>query len=349
MELIDYWYLLRKWHVVILVGTVLSLLAGYAVAHKQQATVNPIYLGTAMVQVNYITPPGAPYVPTLSVHSEADILADRINDPGALSRVEHQVGVKAADIRTVSTSVDLDRPLITVQVLGIRSRTVGLVARGMAQYLVSTETQKVAAEARGIRAALATKVATAKQHWLAAQQRYYAVCGCIGTSKPKVGVAALAQLHANVDVLQTIYASLADAYRSVNTSAIPVATVAPGETHRMPSQSSVLFSLILPVTLLGFLLSVGLAALLDYAETVPVPIVSGITALTMRLHLVRTLEVLGRNDRPPNEADRVRDLEERLAASQHQIQLLATMRGVRDPEALRPSSSTPPPYEESAG
>jgi hypothetical protein len=268
MELMDYWRVIRRWSVLIVAGTLLSAIVGYGVSVQNQGTAHPTYRGTATVLVNYVTPPGVAYIPTLSVHTQTELLSSRVSDPNALRLVTNRAGVAISEIRQVTTSVHPEKPLITVEVLGSSAHAAQVVAQGMAQYLDAVETQQVKAQSDSLSRTAARDAAQAKGRWLAAQAHYYTVCGCIADQhQARTNLATLARLRANLDVLQASYLSAASRYTAVQTNPIPVAAITPGSVAPVVTRYASPLNTVLPATVLGLLLSIGLAAFLDYKET----------------------------------------------------------------------------------
>ena len=179
MELIDYRGVQRRWSVLIIAGTLAAALIGYRIALRSREAAHPLYAGTARVVVNYVTPPGVPYIPTLSLHTQTEVLSAHVYDPGVLSRVAAWVHVALSQVQRVSAAVDPQKLLITVQVLGTTPRAAAVVAQELAQYLAGVETQQVQAQAASLSRTAARAMAQAQQRWLAAQTYYYLICGCI--------------------------------------------------------------------------------------------------------------------------------------------------------------------------
>ncbi|HKC75021.1 MAG TPA: hypothetical protein VKF37_12600, partial [Chloroflexota bacterium] len=179
MELIDYRGVLRRWSVLIIAGTLVAALIGYRIALRSREAAHPLYAGTANVVVNYVTPPGVPYIPTLSLHTQTDVLSVRVQDPGVLRRVAARAHLALSQVQGVSTAVDPQKPLITIQVLGTTPRAAAAVAQGLAQYLAGVETQQVQAQVASLSRMAARAMAQAQQRWQEAQAYYYLVCNCL--------------------------------------------------------------------------------------------------------------------------------------------------------------------------
>src|ERR671936_678444 len=175
MELIDYGGLLRRWSVLIMAGTPLAGPHGASNALRSRDAAHPLYAATASVAVNYVTPPGVPYMPTLSLHTQTDVLSARVQDPGVLSRVAARAHVALSQVQRISTAVDPQKPLITIQLLGTTPRAVAAVAQGLAQYLAGVETQQVQAQVASLSRTAARAMAQAQQRWREAQRNYYLV------------------------------------------------------------------------------------------------------------------------------------------------------------------------------
>src|ERR687888_1794128 len=99
MELIDYWRVMRRWGILIIAGTLVAALVGYGVSLRHRGARPTRYAGTASVVVNYVTPPGVPYIPTLSMATETKVLSERVHDPGALRQVAVQAHVALSQVQ----------------------------------------------------------------------------------------------------------------------------------------------------------------------------------------------------------------------------------------------------------
>jgi hypothetical protein len=265
MELSDYWRVMRRWGILIIAGTVVAALVGYGMALWQQGATPTRYAGTATLVVNYVTPPGVPYIPTLSTTTETNVLSGRIHDPGALRRVAAQAHVALSQVQDVTALVDAKKPLITIQVVGGTPQAVAAVAQGMAQYLAAVETQQVQAQTAVLSRAAASAMAQAQQRWREAQAHYYLVCGCIaGQHRATVDPATLARLRFTVDKLRAAYLAAVDRYMALETNSVPVALVTPGTGGPLTTTYPSLIQTVLPAAVLGVLASMGLATLLDH-------------------------------------------------------------------------------------
>jgi capsular polysaccharide biosynthesis protein len=268
MELTQYWGVLRRWIILIIAGTLVAALVGYGISLRQRGATQPLYEGTANVVVNYVTPPGVPYIPTLSVATETNALSGRVHDPGVLGRVAAQAHVALSQVQYVTTAVDPKKQLVTVRVVGTTSYAVAAVAQGLAQYLAGLETQQVQAQAASLSQAATRAVAQTQQRWLAAQAHYYLVCGCIaGQHQATVDPATLARLRAELDLLQANYLSAAGRYTAVENNPVPVATITAGSVDALKVHHTSPMQAMLPAAGVGLLLSIVLAALLDYSRT----------------------------------------------------------------------------------
>jgi hypothetical protein len=254
MELIDYRGVLRRWSVLIIAGTLVAALIGYRVAVRSRETAHPhyAYAGTASVVVNYVTPPGVPYIPTLSMHTQTDVLSARVYDPGVLRRVAARAHVALSQVQRVSTAVDPQMPLITIQVLGTTPRAAAAVAQGLAQYLAGMETQQVQAQARPTPQRPPRPPSKRPPPQL---------------SRQPADPATLAQLRAELDVLQANYAAAAARYTALQSNPMPVATVMPGSVSVVQAPAASPLKVVLLATLVGLVLSSGLAVLLDFRRS----------------------------------------------------------------------------------
>jgi hypothetical protein len=126
-------------------------------------------------------------------------------------------------------------------------------------------------------------MAQAQQRWLAAQTYYYLVCGCLAgprqaqlskqptpqppppqPSRQSADPATLAQLRAELDLLQADYAAAAARYTALRSNPVPVATVIPGSVSVVQAPAASPLQMVLLATVVGLVLSSGLAVLLDY-------------------------------------------------------------------------------------
>jgi hypothetical protein len=209
-----------------------------------------------------------------------------------LRRVAAWVHVALSQVQRVSTVVDPQTLLTTVQVLGTTPRAAAVVAQGLAQYLTGAETQQ--AQAASLRRTTASAVAQAQQRWLAAQTHSYLVCGCMAgqhqaqfskqptpqqtprppsrrlppqPSRQPADPATLAQLRAELDLLQADYAAAAARYTALQSNPVPVATVIPGSVSVVQAPAAAPLTMVLLATVVGLVLSSGLAVLLDYSRS----------------------------------------------------------------------------------
>jgi hypothetical protein len=205
--------------------------------------------------------------------TETNVLSGRVHDPGALRRVAAQAHVALSEVQQVSTNVDPKKPLITVQVVGRTPQVAAAVAQGMAQYLAGLETQQVQAQTAVLIRAAANAMAQAQRRWLPAQAHYYRVCGCIANQhRAMADPATLARLRADLDILQADYLAAAGRYTALQTNPVPVATVMAGSVAALKSYRASPLRAMLPAAGVGLLLSIGLAALLDYSRArLPAP------------------------------------------------------------------------------
>jgi hypothetical protein len=270
MDLIDYWRVMRRWSILIIAGTLVAALVGYGLSLRPRQATQTRYAGTASVVVDYVTPPGVAYIPTLSIAMETNVLSRRVHDPGALRRVAAQAHAALSQVQDVTAVVDAKKPLITVQAVGGTPQAVAAVAQGMAEYLAGVEIQQVQAQTAILSRTAASVMAQAQQRWLEAQAYYYLVCGCIlnkhqATADPRT----LAGLRAELDILQANYLAAADRYTAVRDNPVPVATVMAGSVVALKAHRSSPMQAMLPAAGVGLLLSVGLASLLDYSRAGP--------------------------------------------------------------------------------
>jgi hypothetical protein len=270
MELIEYWRVMRRWSILIIAGTLVAAPVGYGMSLWYPDATQTGYAGTARVVVNYVTPPGVAYIPTLSMATETNVLSGRVHDPGALRRVAAQAHVALSQVQDVSAVVDAKKPLITVRVVGSTPQAVAAVAQGLAQYLARVETQQVQAQAASLSRTAARVMAQAQQRWLEAQAYYYSVCGCIANKQHATAdPTTLAGLRAELDILQANYLAAAGRYTAVRDNPVPVATVMAGSVVALKAHRSSPMQAMLPAAGLGLLLSIALAALLDYSRARP--------------------------------------------------------------------------------
>ena len=147
-------------------------------------------------------------------------------------------------------------------------QAVAAVAPGMAGYLVQVETQRVQAQTAHLSRTAARDAAQAQQRWLEAQAHYYVVCGCIaGQTHATVDPATLALLRFALGRLRATYLAAAARSTALQTNTVPVALVTPGAGGPLTTNYPPSIEALLPAAVLGFLLSSGLAALLDHRRS----------------------------------------------------------------------------------
>jgi hypothetical protein len=262
MELTEYWGVLRRWRFLVIGGTLVAILVGDGLWLRDRRAAQPRAVGTAIVLVRYVTPLG---VASTSMRSVQAVLSKRVHDPGALRRVAAQAHVALSQVQQVSTAVDPEKPLITVRVLGGTPQAVATVAQGLAEYLVQVETQRVQAQAASLSRTAARAAAQAQQRWRQVQAQYYLVCGCIANRhQATVDAATLARLRFALSNLRATYLAAADRYTALQTNAVPVAIATPGVSARLTTTYPSLMRAVLPAAVLGGLVSMSLATLLDH-------------------------------------------------------------------------------------
>jgi hypothetical protein len=265
MELTAYWGVLRRWSLLVIGGTLVAILVGDGLWLRDRRAMRPRDVGTAIVLVRYVTPPGIAGTSMRAVQAETEVLSERVHDPGVLPRVAAQAHVALSQVQQVSTSVDPEKPLITVRVVGGSPQAVAAVAQGLAGYLVQVETQRVQAQAASLSRTAARVAAQAERRWRDAQAHYYLVCGCIaGQHQATVDPATLARLRFALSNLRATYLAAADRYTALQTNSVPVAIATPGVSARLTTTYPPLMRAVLPAAVLGVLVSMGLATLLDH-------------------------------------------------------------------------------------
>ena len=264
MELTECWGVLRRWHFLVIGGALVAILVGDGLWLRDRGAIQPQAVGTAIVLVRYVAPPSVADTSMRAVQAETDVLSARVHDPGALRRVAAQAHVALSQVQQVSTSVDPEKPLITVRVLGGTPQAVAAVAQGMAEYLVQVETQRLQAHAVSLSRTAARVAAQAERLWRDAQAHYYVVCGCIaGQHQATVDAATLARLRFALSNLRAAYLAAADRYTALQTNSVPVAIATPGISAQLTTNYPSLMRAVLPAAVLGVLVSMSLATLLD--------------------------------------------------------------------------------------
>jgi hypothetical protein len=266
MDLTAYWGVLCRWRLLVIGGTLVAILVGDGLWLRDRGAMQPRAVGTAIVLVRYVTPPDVAGMSMRAVQAETEVLSGRVHDPGALRRVAAQAHVALSQVQQVSTAVDPEKPLITVRVGG-GTQAVDAVAQGLAEYLVQVETQRVQAQAASLSRAAARVAAQAEQRWREAQAHYYVVCGCIaGQHQATVDPVTLTRLRFALSNLRATYLAAAARYTALQTNAVPVAIATPGVSARLTTNYPPLMRAVLPAAVLGVLLSMGLATLLDHGR-----------------------------------------------------------------------------------
>jgi hypothetical protein len=272
MELTAYWGVMRRWRILVIGGTLVAILVGDGLWLRDRGATQPRYVGTAIVLVRYVTPPGVGGTSMRAVQAETELLSERVHDPGALRQVAAQAHVTLSQVQQVSAGVDPEKPLITVRVVGGTPQVATAVAQGMAEYLVQVETQRVQAQAASLSRTAASTMAQVHQRWRDAQARYYTVCGCIaGQHHATVDPATVARLRFALSQLRATYLAAADRYTALQTNSVPVAIVTPGAGGPLTTNYPSLIQAVLPAAVLGVLVSMGLATLLDHRRAVRQP------------------------------------------------------------------------------
>jgi hypothetical protein len=265
MELTEYWGVLRRWRFLVIGATLVAILVGDGLWLRDRGAPQPRAVGTAIVLVRYVTPPGVAGTSMRAVQTETEVLSKRVHDPGALRRVAAQAHVALSQVQQVSTAVDPEKPLITVRVVGGTPQAVAAVAQGMAEYLVQVETQRVQAQVASLSRTAARAAAQAQQRWRQAQAQYYLVCGCIANKhQATVDAVTLSRLRFALSNLRATYLAAADRYTALQTNAVPVAIATPGVSAWLTTNYPSLVRAVLPAAVLGVLVSMSLATLLDH-------------------------------------------------------------------------------------
>lgn len=293
MELADYARLIRRWALLIIAGTVLAMLVGYGINTASAAGGKTLYRGTSTVLVNYITPPGFPYISTLSTHTEATSLSQKVHDAGALNRLP--APITRTLVKSVSAAVDPNTPRITVSAVATEPTAAKAAAVTVAHYLGSLEGGKVRREGVVARRQASAAASTAQRAYAKAQSYYYSVCGCTSANPVReVGRNTLYQLQTNVGILHDQWIQALNTANGVAVSGLGATTVSAATAHVVTPKSTSLLKTLLPAAILGFLLSVGLSALLDYGQTNPIPMLPMIGATPGRKRQVSLMvPVLG--------------------------------------------------------
>jgi hypothetical protein len=264
MELTEYWGVLRRWRFLVIGATLVAILVGDGLWLRDRGSIQPRAVGTAIVLVRYVMPPGVAGTSMRAVQAETEVLSEHVHDPGALRRVAAQAHVALSQVQQVSTSVDPEKPLITVRVLGGTPQAVAAVAQGMAEYLVQVETQRLQAHAVSLSRTAARVAAQAEQRWREAEAHYYRVCGCIaGQHQATVDAVTLTRLRFALSNLRAAYLAAADRYTALQTNSVPVAIATPGISAQLTTNYPSLMRAVLPAAVLGVLVSMSLATLLD--------------------------------------------------------------------------------------
>ena len=267
MELGDYWRLVRRWWAFLLTCTILAALVGEYLAHRSAA--GPAYDATATVTVSYVTPNGVPYNPTLSKQDVTVALSNRARDPRVLQTVRKRYHLDQQAVTGVTGTVALDAPVITVHAVGTTSTGAETFATGMAEELAAVEIGQLTAEARSLRRKQLAKASAARKKFLGMQEEYYHVCGCIGgQTTPLVSQTTLQDLDANLSLLNQEWLTDVSDYKAITIGPGPAAAASPGSVSPVASGSSTVKT-VLPAAIVGLLLAIGLAALIDYIRDLP--------------------------------------------------------------------------------
>lgn len=254
MELTDYWRILRKWSLLITIGTLLALAIGVALDFEGRVAGSSAYQASATVQVNYAAPA---YIQGISLSDEASALSERVHDPGALG-INPRVTLSGVD--SISAAVDPTAPQIVVTGVATSASIAQTAANRVAHYLAGLEDAKVASESKSLRAKFSDLVARDRHNWLTLQALY----NRLSTPPPRASLTRLAILSANVQFWQNQYNHDLGNLGSLTTPSVPAAAVTsatPGAPVK--TKPSSLLKTVLPAPALGFMLSFFLAVFLD--------------------------------------------------------------------------------------
>lgn len=267
MEFGDYWRLVRRWWAFLLTCTILAALVGEYLAHRSAA--GPTYDATATVAVSYVTPTGVPYNSTLSKQDATVALSNRARDPRVLQTVRKRYHLDQQAVSSVTASVALDAPVITIHAIGMTSTVAETFATGMAEELAAIEIRQLTHERDSLRSRQLVKVKAARTQFLRTQEQYYHVCGCIGDqTRPLVSQTTLEDLDANLSLLNQEWLSDVSDYKAITLGPGPAAAASPGSVSPVASGSSTVKT-VAPAAIVGLLLAIGLAALIDYIRDLP--------------------------------------------------------------------------------
>ncbi|MDQ2743448.1 MAG: hypothetical protein M3Z66_14315 [Chloroflexota bacterium] len=267
MEFGDYWRLVRRWWAFLLTCTILAALVGEYLAHRSAA--GPTYDATATVAVSYVTPTGVPYNSTLSKQDATVALSNRARDPSVLQTVRKRYQLDQQAVSGVTASVALDAPVITIHAIGTTSNAAETFAIGMAEELAAIEIRQLTHERDSLRKRQSVKVKAARTQFLRMEEQYYHVCGCIGAqTKPLVSQTTLDDLDANVSLLNQEWLSDVSDLKAITLGPGPAAAASPGSVSPVASGSSTVKTVV-PAAIVGLLLAIGLAALIDYIRDLP--------------------------------------------------------------------------------
>jgi capsular polysaccharide biosynthesis protein len=267
VEFGDYWRLVRRWWALLLTCTILAALVGEYLAHRSAA--RPTYDATATVAVSYITPNGVPYNSTLSKQDVTVALSNRARDPRVLQTVRKRYQLDQQAVSGVTASVALDAPVITIHAIGTTSTAAETFATGMAEELAAIEIRQLTAETTKLQGRQRAKANAAGKRFLRMEEKYYHVCGCIGgQTRPLVSRTTLEDLDANLSLLNQEWLSDVSDYKGITIGPTPAAAASPGSVSRVAGGSSTVKT-VLPAAIVGLLLAIGLAALIDYIRDLP--------------------------------------------------------------------------------
>ncbi len=269
MELSDYGRLLRKWALLIIAGTVLAGLVGLGLDIKSGSSAAPSYQGSASVFLNYVTPPGSAYNPTVSPTAEALALAERVHDPAALAPLRGSPTFNLAALKSIGKTIASNAPQVNITTVATTPQVAATVATRVAQYLASLEDRRVASEGKALQRSLARTAQRASHRYQVADSEYLRVCACGpgATGAPLVGPQTLRRMRARLDLLEYDYQTAYSSLQGANPNPIPPASVSSGSVHRIATKKSSITKTVLPAVVLGFILSLALAAFLDYAQS----------------------------------------------------------------------------------
>jgi hypothetical protein len=290
MQLSDYGKIIRKWAVLVCIGTALAFVVGLGVSYAQHKAARTSYVATDSVLVNYTVPPGTPYNSTLLSPQEAAVGLTEDATKSILQSIQ-SARDPLTGIISVSSLTDKKSPRVRVSVTAKTPGNARAAAAELARYVAGVENTKVNRERRHELALWQPKARRLKARWEAAQSIYNEQAAKSNASDPLV-----ATLLAHSQALNQKYSSAASEVSALSVVAQQPAIAGTDLVHVQAAKPTSPLKTVIPAVLLGFFLSVGFAATVDYVGAGALPFRVPFAPLAKARSNVLQVPIFGRID-----------------------------------------------------